>query len=148
MAAVTEITWTNLNRKQANALTALVAEPGNPLRMPRSTAARVRMYYEEIAKTPVPKEVLAATGRGEFTPEMTASAKKLVESFGLDAVAMSGSGPGHKITVKDVKSFLSTKATEMLTFLGEGEKVDIGDVLDELKGRALAKAGAGESEKE
>lgn len=119
-------TYTNLSPQEADEVRAYCKRTGTPF--PREPMERVRLYYEEVSGRPVPKEILAATGRPAHAPDASPSAARLAEEYGLDLHLISGSGARGKIVVKDVREKLRELrekiegAMEQAAFQVTGEK--------------------------
>lgn len=94
---------TGLSQRQADQVRLKCEEMGIAVPPPFEAA---RMYYEEIAKVPVPDRLLAKTGRPAGAPEATAQAEKVARELAIDLSKIKGTGIRGKITVPDVRAFL------------------------------------------
>lgn len=96
--------YTNLSPKQADEVRAFCKANGKPL--PSQPQEKVRIWYEEIAKKPIPRHILAATKRPAAEPLAHPAAVELAEEYSLDLRMIGGTGPMGAITVKDVRAKL------------------------------------------
>jgi len=149
MQNVTTSRWTGLDGREADRLRIYCRKKKIPL--PRTPWEKARMFYEAVAKKPVPKDILLETGRPAAAPEMNRAAAELIEASGgaINVSTIKGTGPNGKILVGDVRKAAAEALPALMAAAGGGGVKNVAPkvVADSISGMVKAAEAEAAAEK-